>query len=98
MALIIEWSDDAIKQLKSLYGYLEDQWTDKEIKNFTKKLDNQLKLISSQPRLYKNSERLHGVRECVITKHNTIFYVYNETTLYILILWSNNMGDNKLKP
>ena len=56
MALVIEWADDAILQLKNLYSYLESEWTEKEIRSFTKKLDNQLNLISKQPKLYKRSE------------------------------------------
>ena len=98
MALAIEWTDDAIIQLKQLYNYLEKEWTEKEIKSFTKKLDDQINLISKQPTIYKRSERLFGTRECIITKHNTLFYMFDKNKLYVLMLWSNSMGDNRLKP
>ena len=98
MALVIEWADDAILQLKQLYEYLEAEWTEKEIRIFTKKLDNQLNLISNQPTLYKRSEKLLGARECIVTKHNSLFYIFDKNKLYVLMLWSNRMGDNKLKP
>ena len=98
MALVIEWADDAMLQINQLYSYLEAEWTEKEIRAFTKKLDTQLKLISKQPTLYKRSERLLGARECIITRHNTLFYIFDKNKLYVLMLWNNRMGDNHLKP
>lgn len=97
MALNIEWSEEAIDNLRNTIEYLQENWTIRELKVFSKKLDEQIELIRRKPATYKASKRLRGTRECVITKHNTLFYVFDETKIYIVILWDNRQNPKKLK-
>lgn len=96
MALSIEWSQEAIQNLQKVIHYLEERWTDKEVKKFSKKLEEQLTIISKNPRIYKKSARLINTRECLITKHNSIFYVFTEDVIYIVTLWDNRQYPKKL--
>jgi plasmid stabilization system protein ParE len=96
MALIIEWSPEAIHNLKKVVHYLHTDWTERELKNFSQKLDEQLGIISNSPRTYKKSARLMGTRECLITKHNSLFYTFNDQILYIVTLWDNRQDPKKL--
>jgi len=43
------WSDEALNNLKRIIDYLENRWTEREIKKFTQLLDKQLKLINDNP-------------------------------------------------
>jgi plasmid stabilization system protein ParE len=97
MALNIEWSEEAIDNLRNIIEYLQENWTIKELRTFSKKLDEQVELIRRKPATYKASKRLQGTRECVVTKHNTLFYVYDESTVFIAVLWDNRQNPNKLK-
>jgi plasmid stabilization system protein ParE len=97
MALEIFWTEEAKDNLKSIIEYLETKWTEKEIRKFSKKLEEQLSLISLTPYIYKQSQRLYGTRECLITKHNSLFYISNNTIIYILSIWDNRQNPSKNK-
>ena len=96
MALEISWSEEADANLAEIITYLQKNWTDRELKRFSKTLEEKINLISEYPLLYKQSERLHGTRECVITKHNTLFYIVDKTTIYIVSIWDNRQNPEKL--
>jgi len=40
------WTDHAISELKDTLEYLEENWTEKELSNFSKELDHPIELIS----------------------------------------------------
>jgi plasmid stabilization system protein ParE len=97
MALKVSWSKEAREALIAVITYLEENWTGKEIRKFSSKLDEQIILIYANPRTYKKSKRLLGTHECLITKHNSLFYTYNETSLFIVTIWDNRREPTKLK-
>lgn len=97
MALIVEWTEEAQRQLDGVIEYLEQNWTDREINNFFKKLERDLVIISKKPETFRLSQRLPGSRECQITSHTTVFYVFDHQILTVLLLWSNKMSPSKLK-
>jgi plasmid stabilization system protein ParE len=99
MALSIEWSKQAQKSLDDLYDFLETNWAEQIIKNFTKKLESKLRLIRHNPTLYKSSAWLEGTRECIVTRHNTIFYQYveGESKIFIVSFWANYKNPDNLK-
>jgi addiction module RelE/StbE family toxin len=99
MALRIEWSKEAQKSLNNLYDFLENNWTEQIIRDFTEKLERKLHLISQNPTLFKFSVRLDGTRECIVTRHNTVFYKYveGENIIFIVSFWANYKNPNNLK-
>ena len=46
MALEIVWSEEAENQLDRIVDYLEENWTEKEIEKFFKRLEEALKQLS----------------------------------------------------
>ena len=58
MALEISWSEEADANLAEIITYLQKNWTDRELKRFSKTLEEKINLISEYPLLYKQSERL----------------------------------------
>ena len=97
MALKISWSKEAKEELIRVIAYLDENWSEKEIRKFSSKLEEQITLISVRPKTYKKSKRLLGTHECLITKHNSLFYTYNETSLFIVTVWDNRQEPGKLK-
>lgn len=89
MALEIFWTAEAEIQLEKIIHFLESNWTNKEITSFFKRLEKSLTAIVLNPTTYKLSHRKEGVREFLITKHNTIFYTFDDHYVYIISIWSN---------
>lgn len=90
------WSDEALSNLKSIIDYLEHQWSEKEIKKFAQLLDNQLRLIATNPLLFPKSETLSGLRKSVLSRQTTIYYSINKSEIRIIALFDNRQNPTKL--
>ena len=97
MALKIVWSKESRESLVAIIGYLEENWSEKEIKKLASLLEEQLTLISIKPKTYKKSKRLLGTHECLLTKHNSLFYTYDKFNLFIVTIWDNRQSQDKLE-
>jgi len=51
MALKIVWTKRAISEYDKIIKYLEENWTEKEIKNFVQQTDNFLNLLKVYPEI-----------------------------------------------
>lgn len=56
------WSLRALADLKNIIDYLLENWTQKEIQHFVRKLDKRLGLISLNPNLFPRTGKRRNVR------------------------------------
>jgi plasmid stabilization system protein ParE len=92
----IRLSKRAMKKLESLLVYLEKEWSTKVKNDFIQKLDESLKQIQKLPDSYPESEKIRGLRKCVVTKQTTIFYKYSNTTIDVVIIFDNRQNPESL--
>ena len=93
----IIWSDEALTNLNDTINYLENHWTEAEIKKFAQLLDKHLKLLQENPFLFPKSAQLSGLRKSVISKQNTIYYRIVRNNVHIITLFDNRQSPQKLK-
>ncbi|GGG49694.1 type II toxin-antitoxin system RelE/ParE family toxin [Bizionia arctica] len=93
----IYWTDHALSELKETIEYLEFNWTEKELRKFSSKLEHTLELISKAPKLFPLSSKKNEVRKAVIEKHNSLYYKINLNTIEIISLFSNIKNPNSKK-
>lgn len=93
----ISWTENALSELRNTLEYLKDNWSEKEIRNFVRKLDKRLNLIAIYPKLFSKSEIKKNIRRSVLTKHNVIYYRIHEKTIIILSLFDSRQHPLKLK-
>ncbi len=93
----IFWTENALKELHLILKYLEEEWSEKEIINFFRKLDKRLNLISINPRLYAKTEIKKNVRKSVLTKHNVIYYLFEDEVIKILAMFDSRQNPDRLK-
>ncbi len=74
MAVTIRWSPQASDDLERIINYLENNWGEKSVKEFVRILDQKIQAIAQMPEMYPASNIKEGVRRCVITKHNALYY------------------------
>ena len=86
------WSAEAITNLQGILDYLERRWTSREIKNFVKKLDDNLEFISRNPYLFAESEKTKGIRRCVLSRQTTIYYRIDNKDIKIITLFDNRQN------
>ncbi len=93
----ILWTDHALSELQKIIEYLEDNWTEKELKIFARTLDHTVELISKNPDLFQTSKEKTNVRWAVILTHNSLYYRTRENTVEILSLFDTRQNPKKKK-
>lgn len=90
------WTDEAFYNLEGIISCLESRWTPREVKKFVQLLEKQLNLISTNPFLFAESEKLFGLRKSVLSKQIIIFYQVKDHKVYIVSLFDSRQNPNKL--
>ena len=93
----ILWTDHALSELKNTIEYLEENWTERELKNFSQELDHIIELISKNPELFQISKKKKNVRRAVVARFNNLYYRLNENSIEILSFFSNRQDPDKIK-
>lgn len=87
----------SLSELKDTIEYLEGNWTDRELQNFSRELDHTIELISKNPTLFQVSKMKNNVRRAVVAKFNNLYYQENNDTIEILSFFSNRQDPDKIK-
>lgn len=93
----LQWSERATLDLQNVIAYLQENWTEKEVRNFVRKLDKRLTLISANPRLFPMSNKKNNVRRSVLTKQTVIYYETSTDVIKIVTLFDTRQDPRKLK-
>ena len=93
----IEWTDNALSELKDTYKYLEENWTTKELNALSIDIEHTISLISNNPNVFPISDRT-DVRRVVVKRFNTLYYREREgKSIEILSFFSNRQSPKKRK-
>ena len=93
----IIWSDEALKNLNAIIFYLENNWTENELKQFTKLLDGSINTIAINPNLFPIFSFSKDVRRCVISKRTSIFYHIVDSEVRLITLFDNRQNSKRLR-
>jgi len=94
----ILWTDHAISELKDTLEYLEENWTERELSNFSEELDHTIELISKNPELFQVSKKKKEVKRAVVARYNNLYnYRTKNDTVEVLSLFSNRQDPDKIK-
>lgn len=91
------WSDRALSDLQNIVNYLNENWSPKEVKNFARRLEKRIEIITINPRLFPKTNRRKDVRRSVLTKHTVIYYESKKDVVTILTLFDPRQNPTKLK-
>jgi len=93
----IEWTDYALQELSATFQYLENNFTEREMKNLAVELDTVLKLIANNPKTFQSTD-VPNMRKVIVKECNTLFYrVKNDQIVEILSFFSNRQNPIKSK-
>jgi len=92
----VVWSSLAENDFSNILDYLHCKWNNRVTNNFIDKIEYTIKQIQINPKLFPLIHN-NGIRRCVVTQHNTIFYRINNNTIEILRLYDTRQDPDKLK-
>ena len=95
MALEIEWTPNARKDLLEIISYLQQEWSDGIAENFVIECYSKINLIAQFPHMGTASEKLKAVRRISITKHNALYYSAEKSTIILLDFFDTRQHPDK---
>lgn len=92
----IIWSRRAYNNLAKVISYLEENWTEKEIKKFSIELEQCLKIMQRSPLTFPVSMTKPLLRKAVITRHNTLFFKLQEHAVEVVNIFDTRQDPAKI--
>lgn len=92
----IFWTPNALKELEQTIDYLQNNFTDKEIRKLAHKIESSIEIISQNPFIFPVSET-KDVHKAIILQFNTMYYRVNDIDVEILSFFSNRQSPQKRK-
>lgn len=94
MAKTIIWTPEAEKTLDDIIDYIDQHWSQKEVRNFIERVDRVTDHISRHPLSYRSAGK-EDVREALITKQNLLLYRISGEIIYLLYFWDTRRNPAK---
>ena len=91
----IIWTENAREDLKSIYTYLQEEWSSGIAENFLVECYSKIDLISHFPYIGIQSEKINSVRRVLVTKHNALFYKLEKEKIIILDFFDTRQHPDK---
>lgn len=91
----IRWTVHALTELAATVRYLEENWTEKELIQFSKAVDTTVEIISRHPEIYPISNKKRNIRKAVVDKNNTVYYRIVQGSIQILSLFGTKQNPAK---
>ena len=92
----IIWTQKAINTFGQRIAYLEEHWTEREIFNFTSRVNEYLETLKTQPVMFRRSSYLKNAHIGVIIKQVSLVYRFKPKTNCIeLIAFIDNRQNPK---
>ena len=96
-SLIVEYSKQSLENVKEIVSYLQNKFTEKEVNNFFKVLNDFEKIIILYPELYSESQKKR-IRRAVLSKVLSVYYSVNKNKISIIAIFDNRWDEtNKIK-
>jgi hypothetical protein len=96
MGIEIVWTKKAVESFGKRIAYLEEHWTEKEIFNFTARVNEYLALLKTQPLMFRKSARLKHTHVGVIIKQVSLVYrIKPQSDIIELIAFIDNRQNPK---
>ena len=93
----ILWTDFALKELENTIEYIEENWTERELRNLALEIEETFSLLSHNPNLFQASDVRKDIRRVIVAKHNTLYYRVKNNTIEIISFFSNRQSPKKRK-
>lgn len=93
----IVWSDEALNNLKAIIQYLENTWTDREVKKFARLLEKRIVLLETNPFSFPFINHPKQIRKVLITKHTSIFYQVVDGNVRLVSLFDNRSNPERIR-
>ncbi len=93
----IVWSDEAVQGLAEIIGYIENRFSENDVKKFVKILDDYLETIQKNPKIFPVSHQSNTIRKASVAKLTSIFYLIDGEKIYLISITDNRKNPERFK-
>lgn len=93
----LRWSQESITDLEDILSYLSNNWSERIINKFKKKLNRELELIVQNPFMFPKSAFNPELRKAVLSKQTSIFYLIKDNTIFLVHIFVNTQSIERFK-
>jgi plasmid stabilization system protein ParE len=93
----IVWSPSAENDFANILEYLNSQWNVTVANQFINLTEGLLTQISLNPMQFPIIHKTKGVRRCVLTKHNSVYYRVKKDQVEVLRIYDTRQHPDNLR-
>ena len=90
-------SPQAENDILNILDYLKQNWNQKVIDDFLKKLESFYLIVATNPRLFGYYNKRKNIRNFTLSKQNIVFYKNTKTAIEIITVFDGRQDKRKLK-
>jgi plasmid stabilization system protein ParE len=79
--------------LKKIADYLVEEWSENVKLKFLTDVSNAVKQLAIMPFMFPSSDKMEGLRRCVVNRHTVLYYRINKEIIEVI-----NVKGTKQKP
>lgn len=97
MCAKIVWSRLASRDFENILQYLDHNWERRVSTAFIDVVEDNISFIKGNPLQFPLTNPKLGIRKCVLTKHNTLYYRQENSEIHLLRIFDSRQDSNTLK-
>ena len=95
----ITWTPRALQSYFSIFNFLTEKWTKKEVENFVNQTDRVIEQIAENPGMFVATGKRKNVRKGFVNNLVSMFYIVypRKKEIQLLRFWDNRQNPKKLR-
>lgn len=89
MSLAVFYTPRSKETLLSVFNFIESKFGSNSARAFLRKTDKTIRIVSTQPYMFKASPIGEHIRVAYISKQTSLFYQVTEKSINLLFFWDN---------
>lgn len=95
MAIKIKWTQHAIDDYAHIVDYLRNKWSAASAEKFLNIVESRVDQLSYFPLIGIASQKNPAIRYIIITKHNKLYYRFNNNVIEVLNIFDTRQHPDK---
>jgi plasmid stabilization system protein ParE len=99
MAFKIVWTPEALNTYLGIINYLEEHWTEKEIKNFVQRVESKLILLKTFPSIGSPFDKKKNLRKTLVHEKVQLYYRVKTVNKQVELIsfWNTSQNPKALR-
>jgi plasmid stabilization system protein ParE len=94
MNFTIIFSEKAKSNIEKIADYLDEEWSENVKLKFLIDVSNAVKQLAIMPFMFPSSDKIAGLRRCVVNRHTVLYYRINKEIIEVINVKGTRQSPN----